>query len=383
MVRLFLALTLLAGFCYAQPPSLISPPLPEVAGCGLTVGDFDADGDPDLFVAGDSAGQKWSRILRNDLSNFVCVNMGIPDMYYAAADWGDHDLDGDLDLLFTGYSGTGPVAAIWENNGLGALSPTSIALAPTIMGTADWEDLDADGDLDIVLTGQNSFAPIAAYVYENDGTGNYTPRGNAGLLGAVQGAISFADDDGDLMPEALVIGYGPSGKPETHWYKNLGNCQFQEQPLGLPLWTSGEVDLVDMNADGVLEVLALGESEGRKSGIFTLSTAGWSSNTLTPEPLSHGSIQAADFNTDGFMDFAICGEKSVGGQCRVYRQQSGGTFVDHQPANPIPALRNTTLRWLDWNQDGFLDLVMTGVDDTGSFRLQLITYEISTQLFKP
>ena len=68
---------------------------------GGVFGDYDRDGDPDLFVSGEEDSLSQSRLYRNngDLTFTNVTNAMLPGLgRVAAAAWGDYDKDGDLDL---------------------------------------------------------------------------------------------------------------------------------------------------------------------------------------------------------------------------------------------------------------------------------------------
>lgn len=126
-------------------------------GVDCTVGDYDNDGDFDLFVA--TYGRNY--LYRNDgQGGFkeVSVDMGIDgDDHMVGASWADYDNDGYLDLYMAGYEGPSddrhPTDRLFHNDGT-KFNEVDISSSP--LNGADhgvqWADFDMDGDLDISLT---------------------------------------------------------------------------------------------------------------------------------------------------------------------------------------------------------------------------------------
>lgn len=132
-------------------------------------GDYDADGDLDILVAGniredDDTFDTVLRIYRNDGHGYTSLDLPAPrerwlDLH--AATWADYDADGDVDLLATGTrlgdEGIQGVSAIYRNRG-GTLMPLSTELPAPVTtsgrgGAFTWFDLDRDGDLDYLVAG--------------------------------------------------------------------------------------------------------------------------------------------------------------------------------------------------------------------------------------
>ncbi|MDA0745380.1 MAG: FG-GAP-like repeat-containing protein [bacterium] len=117
--------------------------------------DYDNDGDPDLFLANSGP----NRLFRNDDGIFTDVtsaagmqvgNLGEPSFGTA---WGDFDNDGDLDLYVPSF---GAGNRLYQNNN-GSFQDVSTArgVAGPNNGRsrgAVWVDIDNDGDLDLYLT---------------------------------------------------------------------------------------------------------------------------------------------------------------------------------------------------------------------------------------
>ncbi|MBX2992093.1 MAG: VCBS repeat-containing protein [Bacteroidetes bacterium] len=172
-------------------------------------GDYDADGDLDILVAGnlkEVGGTYTARALRiyrntNDTYDSLDVIPCIPcegwfDM--TAATWADYDNDGDMDILLAGTYNPGSQidgrARVYLNTG-GVFADTGGTLpAPRASGdrggTFSWFDLDGDGDLDYFIAGQyfvpggNGLVEAQMHVYRNDAPGQNAPPSRPTNLGA-------------------------------------------------------------------------------------------------------------------------------------------------------------------------------------------------------
>ena len=130
-------------------------------------GDFDNDGDVDLFVS--------SKLYVNEGNGTFSVSS--QEFSTGSAIWVDVDNDGDLDL-YTHANSNGN-AKMYINNA-GNWSEQSSALSITPGESASWGDYDQDGDLDLFLT-RTSGAPTGDYVFRNNGTSFSQVQSSIGL----------------------------------------------------------------------------------------------------------------------------------------------------------------------------------------------------------
>jgi hypothetical protein len=125
--------------------------------------------------------------------------------------WGDYDHDGYADILIsgqhTGSSGIG-ITYLYRNNGNETFTQIPI---PNVYGldhdvSIQWGDLDSDGDLDILLTGegwQNNVDGTRIFINENK---SFIDLGK-NFLYAIQGGMSrVADYNNDGNLDFLVLG---------------------------------------------------------------------------------------------------------------------------------------------------------------------------------
>ena len=178
--------------------------------------DFDGDGWVDIFaIEGSSESGPFATRLYHatGTGTFTSTNLGPTLAYANDAVWGDYDNDGDPDLFICAYTSA---STLWRNDGSGHFTANNSGL-PSSAGTlhASWADYDRDGDLDIALS---SFSDTR--LYRNDGA-NFAL---AATLPAVA-ASAWADYDNDGYLDLLVVG-GQNTPRKASLYHNDGNGSF-------------------------------------------------------------------------------------------------------------------------------------------------------------
>ncbi len=168
-------------------------------------GDYDNDGDLDLFVANEF--NHPNNLYRNDGGGtFTKITTGniVADLNESfGASWGDIDNDLDLDLFVS--NGDGQNDCLYTNNGDGTFTKVTTGPVVTSGGYgvgSTFADVDNDGDLDLYVC--NAFAPAATvnFLFLNNGNGTFVQdlsdpiaTENGWTYGCAFGDI---DDDGDL-----------------------------------------------------------------------------------------------------------------------------------------------------------------------------------------
>jgi len=168
--------------------------------------------------------------------------------------------------------------------------------------TGAWAaDIEADGDLDIVL-GSKDGIPL---VLRNNGDGSFVPiRPFAGVSGIRQ--FAWADLDGDGNPDAVIV----DGASRLHVFVNERQGQFRERAVPANLGSikaiavatdgNGSFGLIVVQADGAI-VRVTGKDEGQ----------GWDTAEIArvPDPASYLAIEVrlhvADLDNNGAIDLVL------------------------------------------------------------------------------
>lgn len=124
-----------------------------INGAGLAVGDYDGDGLPDVFMAGQESGSRLFRQTTPWTFTDATEDAGLPleDGFASGAAFADMDNDGDLDLLVC-YRGS--PNRYYINLGNGTFKSSTFSFEPdNRSGTTmiSVMDADSDGDLDAYL----------------------------------------------------------------------------------------------------------------------------------------------------------------------------------------------------------------------------------------
>jgi hypothetical protein len=288
-----------SGIIFQHFPATRNSLLPEDMGSGLAWGDFDNDGDADLFLVNfygsilepipDNASNGNHALYRNDGNGKftdVAEAAGLKQPSFGlAAAWGDYDNDGDLDLYITNYGAN----QLYRNDSNGTFTDvTKQAQVGDINFSTGcvWGDYDNDGNIDLYVANYVEFDYRAADIEQ------------------------ASSQYGSEIP--YTINPSSYSAVSNRLYRNLGDGTFAD----------------------VAEAAGVANPDGRSL------SAVW-----------------FDFDNDGFIDLYVANDISNNG---VYHNLGDGTFVDIGASSLAADYRGAMgLAVGDYEHDGDFDLFVT------------------------
>jgi hypothetical protein len=396
--------------------------LPEIMGGGAALFDMDGDGDLDALLVqsgtlgGPDTGPRH-RLYRNDGSGRfadVTAGSGVDVAGYGmGVATGDYDGDGDPDVYITNLGAN----VLLQNDGAGRFTDVTAAAGVAGSGwstSAAFVDIDADGWLDLFvtrylgwtpererqcfsLTGvvdycspKNYDAPTTDLLFRNTGRGTFADvSASSGITGAVGNGLGVvADDvDGDGRVDIFVAN---DGTPNHLWI-NQGRGRFAEAALqrGVAIDQDGAakagmgVHVADVDGDGDNDLLVMNldtesDSYFRNDGRFFVDATNSVGLRIASRRFTRFGMAMLDFDNDGRLDlYEANGRVGLQGESfaadpyaepnLLFRGVDGPRFEEVQPRGgvAVPIVRTArAAAFGDIDNDGGIDVLVANRDET-------------------
>ncbi len=231
------------------------------------------------------------------------------------------------------------------------------------LASFDYSDIDADGDLDVVLMGFDGSQVATSQIYKNNGCGIFTLDASNSLLGLGDGTAKFADFDLDGDDDLLLTGRtNMNGIPDskTIIYQNTGNHSGNFVSTTADLANVGGIaEVADFDGNNYPDVLLCYNT----TKLF-LNSGSWSFTEKSGNPFSYYYASAASGDIDGDNDIDLFLTKN--GQAKIYTNDGNANFTE-KAGNNIQWVYSSTADFFDSDNDGDLDLFVTGVNTDNGY----------------
>ncbi|WP_068545421.1 FG-GAP-like repeat-containing protein [Thalassotalea crassostreae] len=373
---------------------------------GIASGDFDLDGDIDLFIiGGDKTRAQLYKNLGNGLYEDIAEIAGVNiSGKYSGPSFADTDGDGDLDLFVGGIGGNKSKLFVNQGNGTFTekLAAVPIQAKHTISST--FADYDRDGDLDLVISHYGtSNEQLSDHLWLNSGNNEFIPYNvNASLkdtnIAGYRNNIemsfspSFADFDNDQYADLFMV----SDYLQSSYFSNAKNGTFIERTPDLgfnidDLQGMGSA-IADFDNDGDLDafvtsifsylidsgsLLYSGNKFLQNNGSGEFNDISYISGTFD-SGWAWGTC-AADFNNDGLMDIFVTNgyfinfpdskghELNSEDTVKLFINQGNNKFVAVKAESGLTDQgQGRAVSCLDDDNDGDIDIVLTNHNVVGN-----------------
>ncbi len=292
--------------------------------------------------------------------------------YSPGFSWGDYDADGDLDLYVTNWATAVSVPAnkLLNNGG----DSTFTDVAPNLGVANDqnsiwstWADYDNDGDLDLYVV--DFFDQDYLYQSQSNGTSFIEVGRSQQLVNLIKAGSETSAAFGDADNDGWLDLYIGKFYHDNELYVSRGDGTFNrvsDLGVGDRRDTAG-FDWVDIDNDGDLDLYVVNRDQ--ENALYRNDLADGGPFTEIACALSVANTQIgqagawADYDNDGDLDVFLA---NVGANA-LYRNDGGTQFVNIATAAGVrqggSGWLTTAAGWADYNGDGFLDLYLASGGD--------------------
>jgi hypothetical protein len=324
-----------------------------------TWADWNNDGYLDFFTAGSDTLYKNNGPPNWDFTDVTSSSGILKESHSTGSGWGDYDNDGDVDLFKIrgedGSTGQYFPNSFWRNNGDGTFTNLTVQAGvdeysdPKYSRGVAWADYNDDGWLDVYIS---NYRQLPNYLYENNGDGTFTDV--ASEKGVADGPPY--GEGGNLDP------YNRAGHGVGSVWGDYDNDGY------LDLWVTNLNHKDARTSDDSL----LYQNDGPPDYTFT-NMRGSSGIPVKPYVFPNEGDELfvgcawGDYDNDGDPDLYLPQIYDIDyAYSFLYSNNGDGTFTDVTIEAGVRVWDTYAGCWCDYDNDGDLDLITSGRDSGGN-----------------
>jgi hypothetical protein len=300
---------------------------------------------------------------------------------YSSIEKLDYDNDGYTDFIISGNNSDDTEAvALFINQGNGTYTQQDLSIDGTSNGQMKVADLNNDGLSDIIITGVDSEYNYSAKLYLQNTAGAFI-ESTVPFFGNSFGNITTFDANNNGHIDVLITGYSNDYAPETKLYINDGTAIFTESTsAAIADVYFSTTSAADYDNDGDIDLLISGfnSSYAPYTVLYNNDGSGnFTENTQAPlKQLYWGATNFVDYDNDEDLDIFIAGaDYNTATYAKFYKNTNGIFTEDTNAEIGISGTYVSTADWSDYDNDGDLDFVLSGLNNDGNASTTVYTNE--------
>jgi len=305
----------------------------------------------------------------------------LPDGAYGAAAWGDFDNDGFQDLAYILQSAPQDMCVIYHNSG-NVFTPVAQHFPHLYNPGVKWSDLNNDGFDDIVMNGADSVLVNRTFIYQSNGNGTFASMPNS-IPGLTAGSVAIADYNNDGLKDIAVTGMDSMGSHHAYIFKCTGPFTYSDIHAQLEGTHFGELQWGDYDNDSLADLVinGIGDLDFRTR---LYKNMGADSFLLQPIFMqgTGGTVDFLDYNNDGWQDILVTGydSTSVNNITELHHNNGNGTFT-LAASNLPPFGEPSGVAIADFNLDSIPDICFIGGSAVFAPNYSALAYGTGTPTF--
>ena len=311
-----------------------------------------------LLISGFTYSQSFTKITSGAIAN--------DSGWCYGSCWADFNNDGYQDLFVVNNMTGNKNNLLYMNNGNGTFTKVTAGPAVNDGGSSygcTAADYDNDGYMDLFVSNyaENNF------LYHNNGNGSFTKITTGAIVndGGNSTGCAWGDYDNDGFVDLFVC----NRNQPNFLYHNNGNGTFTKITTGAIVTNnsnSGGCAWCDYDNDGFPDLYVA--NAGPAADFLYHNNGNGTFTQITNDPIVNDILHSSggswgDFNNDGYMDLFVSGGVIGSSEDRLFRNNGNGTFTK-VTSDPIVTYNHWAggSSWGDFNNDGWLDMFDGGYD---------------------